>query len=664
MPDASPPLADRQAIPPDVRKATAERQHRAARYQRDTINVEERTVELAFASDEPYDRWWGTEILDCTPAAVNLERLNNRHPLLLDHDTSKQIGVVERAWVDADRKGRALVRFSRGALGEEIFQDVQDGIRELVSVGYSIDDMVLESRTEEQATYRVTRWTPFEVSIVSVPADPTVGVGRSMAPAGPAPAQPKETQVSDTTIAAPAATQPDIRVIASEAQRAERERATEIRAIGHAHQLAAEADAAIADGTSLDAFRKAVLDKLVARGALRPAPAAPTIGLSEGETRAFSVVRLMNAVLNPLDKDAQRAAAFEFECSMAARKVQPTDETGHMGRERASGVTIPFDVLAAPLALQRSAAAEAAQLFARMAAQRDLNVGTGTAGGNLVATQLLASNFIDLLRNRMMVAQMGATILDGLVGNLAIPSQTAGASTYWVTEGNVVTESEATFGQVAMSPKTVGMYTDYTRRTLLQTTPAIEALVRADLASGIAVEIDRAALHGSNASGQPKGIAATAGIGSVAGGTNGAAPTYLNMIALEEAVAVANADVGAMGFLTNAKMRAQLRGTQQFASTNGVPVWGADNTVLGYRAAASNNVSSALTKGSSSGVCSAIFFGNWNDLLVGMWGGLDLILDPSVLATSGGRRLVALQDVDVAVRRAASFAAMLDALRT
>ncbi len=255
-------------------------------------------------------------------------------------------------------------------------------------------------------------------------------------------------------------------------------------------------------------------------------------------------------------------------------------------------------------------------------------------------------------------------MLDGLVGNVAIPSQSAGAATFWVTEGNAVTESEATFGQVTMSPKTVGMFTDYTRRTLLQATPAIEALVRADLAAGIAVEIDRAAIAGSGASGQPRGIINTAGIGSVAGGTNGAAPTYGNMVALEEAVSIANADMGNLSYLTNARMRAQLRLTQQFASTNGVPVWGGDNRVMGYPAAVTNNVPSNLTKGTSSGVCSAIIFGNFADLMVGMWGGLDLILDTSTLATSGGRRLVALQDVDVAVRRAVSFAAMLDALRT
>lgn len=645
---------------PDVlQRARGETLQRAARYQRDTIDVEARTAELAFASEEPYRRWFGNEVLDMTPGSVDLSRLNGRGALLLNHDPSQQIGVVERAWVDGDRKARALVRFSRSTLGQEVFQDVQDGIRELVSVGYQIDDMVLESRNEDDSTYRVTRWTPFEVSIVSVPADPTVGVGRSMAP-GAKTAQPKEIPVSDTTTAAPATTTPDIRVIESNAQRAERERVTEIQAMGRAHQLSAEADNAVAQGVTVDGFRKLVLDKLVERGALKPTPATPGIGMSQRETQRFSIVRLMNAVQNPGDKAAQEAAAFEIEASEAARRVATDNGQQALRAERQSGATIPFDVLSAPVAHSE----DMARALVQRLMQRDLNVGTATAGGNLVAINLLASSFIDLLRNRLVIAGLGAQMLDGLVGNVAIPSQSAGAATFWVTEGNAVTESEATFGQVTMSPKTVGMFTDYTRRTLLQATPAIEALVRADLAAGIAVEIDRAAIAGSGASGQPRGIINTAGIGSVAGGTNGAAPTYANMVALEEAVAIANADMGNLSYLTNARMRAQLRLTQQFSGTNGVPVWAGDNRVMGYPAAVTNNVPSNLTKGTSSGVCSAIIFGNFADLMVGMWGGLDLILDTSTLATSGGRRLVALQDVDVAVRRAVSFAAMLDALRT
>lgn len=652
-------------LPEAMRRVQAEKQQRAMRAERASIDVEARTVELAFASDIAYERWWGVEILDCTPAAVDLTRLNNRHPLLLNHDPEDQIGVIEKAWVDSDRKCRATVRFSRSDLGEEVFQDVQDGIRELVSVGYSINDMVLESREGDVATYRITRWTPHEVSIVSVPADPTVGIGRSLAAEA---ATPKESPMGDTTTAAPAAPstpaqQPDIRVIESQAQRAERDRAKQIRAMGAELQLGEDAERAIEAGTSVEAFAKIVCDKMVERGKMQAATASPELGLSKREKQRYSLTRLMYALLEPNDQSAQKAAAFEIGMSVEARKVQPVNEGDPSARARNAGYRVPFDILTDNITESRGAAEEAVRLLARVMAKRDLSVGTSTAGGNLVATDLLASSFIELLRNRMVLTQLGATMLDGLVGNLAIPSQTAGASTYWVTEGNPVTESEAAFGQVALTPKTVGMFTDFTRRAMLQTTPAVEALVRADLAAGIGVEIDRAGIAGTGSSGQPRGIINQSGIGAVAGGTNGAAPTYTHMVSLEEAVAIANADVGNLSFLTNAKMRAQLRLTQVFSSTNGAPVWASDNTVLGYRAAVSNNVPANLTKGSASGICSGILFGNFSDLLIGMWSGLDLILDPYTMATSGGRRIVALQDVDTAVRRAVSFAAMLDALR-
>lgn len=651
--------ATRAALPDAVRQEAAKRQQRSMRYQRNTVDVDARTVELAFASEAPYQRWWGHEILDMAPGSVDLSRLNAAHPLLLNHDPAQQIGVVERAWLDSDRKARAVVRFSRSALGQEVFQDVQDGIRELVSVGYSIDDMVLESRNGDDATYRVTRWTPFEVSIVSVPADASVGVGRALTPAGVSNAQPKEIPMSDTTTAAPAATQqPDIRVIATEVLTAERQRTASIRAMGATHGLAAEAEAAIAAGAGVDQFRATVLEKLEAAGKLTAA-VKPEIGLSEGEKRRYSVARLMHALLEPNDRDAQRAAGFEIEASVAARKLRPIDDNALHAGHRASGFTVPVDIL------QGSAAHDMNQARAIMQRllQRDLSVGTTTAGGHLVATDLLAASFIDLLRNRMVLAGLGATVLDGLTGNVAIPSQTAGASTYWVAEATAVTESQAAFGQVTLTPKTVGMFTDYSRKTLLQTTPAIEALIRADLANGLAVEIDRVGLAGSGSGAEPTGVINTGGIGAVAGGTNGAAPTYAHMVALEEAVGIANADMGNLAYVTNPKMRAQLKLTQVFASTNGTPVW-QGMEVNGYNAIATNGMPSTLTKGSASGVCSAIAFGNWADAMFGFWSGLDLILDPYALATAGGRRIVALQDVDFKVRRAASFAAMLDALRT
>ena len=146
-------------------------------------------------------------------------------------------------------------------------------------------------------------------------------------------------------------------------------------------------------------------------------------------------------------------------------------------------------------------------------------------------------------------------------------------------------------------------------------------------------------------------------------GANGLAPTWQNIIDLETAVATANADVGNMGYLVNAKTRGKLKSTQKFTGTNGMPVWDAGGAPLnGYQAAVTNAVPSNLTKGTSSGVASAIIFGNFADLMIGMWGTTDLMRDPYANSTSGGVRIIALQDVDVQVRNVESFATMVDAL--
>lgn len=194
--------ADRKVIAlPQKREANIEaKQRRAMECERGAIDTEARTVELSFSSEQPYERYWGTEILDHGPDAVDLSRLNTAHPLLLGHDPDRQIGVVERAWIGPDRKGRAMVRFSRSDLGEEIFRDVQDGIRRLISVGYRINDMALEFSQGAQNTYRVTSWTPHEISVVSVPADASVGIGRGLVPPST-----KETAMTEAITGAPAA---------------------------------------------------------------------------------------------------------------------------------------------------------------------------------------------------------------------------------------------------------------------------------------------------------------------------------------------------------------------------------------------------------------------------------------------------------------------------
>lgn len=361
------------------------------------------------------------------------------------------------------------------------------------------------------------------------------------------------------------------------------------------------------------------------------------LGFGKQELESYSIVRAMRAMMEFRRGNAnawETFAPFEAEASRAAAE--------RMGKAP-QGFFVPADVLSE---------------------KRDLNVGSVAAGGYLKATQTLS--MIELLRNRMILDTAGATVISGLTGDVAFPKHTAAGTAYWVAEGSAPTESQQTIGQVAMSPKTCAAWTDYSRKLLLQGSVDVENFVRSDLMSILARACDLAGLHGLGSSNQPTGVAATSGIGSVAGGTNGAAPTNVHITQLEREVSIDNADVGNLAYITNPKVRYKLKNTLFTATYGDRFVWGSDREqpLNGYPSLVTNQVSSALTKGSASGVCSAIFFGNWAELLLGFWSGIDILVDPFSLSTTGSTRIVAFQDCDVAVRHAESFAAMLDALTT
>lgn len=282
-----------------------------------------------------------------------------------------------------------------------------------------------------------------------------------------------------------------------------------------------------------------------------------------------------------------------------------------------------------------------------------------TTGSGAKPTIVDATNFIELLRNRQVVAGLGARYLTGLTGDLSLPKQTQGGTAYWVAEGSAPTTSNQTIGQVGLAPKTVGAYTDISRKFILQSSVSAEQFVRQDIATVIAIELDRAAINGSGSGAEPTGILNTGSIGSVAIGANGGAPTWAALVGLESAVAVANADMGALGYLTNAKVRGKLKTT---VKVSGYPQYlmADDGSVNGYRVAITNNVPATLSKGASSGTLSAAIFGNFNDLIYGLWSGLDILVDPYTGGNAGTVRIVALQDVDIKVRHAESFAACVD----
>lgn len=584
---------------------------------RAAINPDARTVELAFSSEAPVERWFGQEILDHSTSSIRLGRLMDGGPLLMDHDPTEQVGVVENVEIGADRVGRAVVRFGRSEDAEEIFQDVVDGIRTKVSVGYIVHKMVLEGKSSDQEIYRAIDWEPLEVSIVSIPADVNVGIGRAAAgnefeieiirP------QAEERKIMDhieTPAAAPAAAPViDTRAIENDVRAKELKRAADLRALGK--QFAKDggselAEAAVAEGRSIGDLQAQLLQRV----GTKLTETSGDIGLSDKEVRQFSFTRAINALANPTDKAAQAAAAFEREVSEVAARA---------AGKSAQGILVPAEVL-----------------------RRDLNVGTSTAGGNLVATDLLAGSFIDLLRNRAVAIRAGAQTMNGLVGNIAIPKQTGAATAYWVAESGAPTESQQTVGQVTMSPKTVGAYTDFSRRLMLQSSIDVENMVRNDLALVIALAIDSAAFYGTASSNQPRGLKLQSGINTV--DPAAATPTFAEVVAMESAVAADNADVGNMAYVVNAAMRGALKSALKFSAAGSDTIWEAGNTVNGYRTEVSNQIES-----------NDLFFGNFADLMIGFWSGLDLMVDPYSNSTSGTVRVVALQDCDIAVRRAESF---------
>lgn len=626
------------------------------------IDEATRTVELAFSSETPVSRWFGDEILDHSPEAVDLSRLLSGGALLMDHDTRDQIGVVESVRIDEDRVARAVVRFGRSARAKEIFDDVVDGIRTNISVGYMIQDWKLTGERDGVEVYTITRWTPYEISFVSVPADPTVGVGRNFDPKGTREeVVPEDTsddvideavsmdadegdlETEATTSGERSAETPEetpaenkenntmskTNAVVDPVVAAERARIADLNEIGKRFGAMDLAERCIADGSDVATLNALILER---KGFdAKPAEGSTSLGMTERDLEQFSIVRLLNALANPQDSQVQREAKFELDISAeAARKL----------KREAKGAIVPFEVLAH---------------------KRNMLAGTAAQGGNLIANDLKTGSFIDMLRNQLAINRAGATILSGLEGNLAIPRQTGGAAAFWLAENGEPSETSATFDQVALTPKTVGAYTEISRKLLQQASMDVEAFVTQELVKTLALEIDRVALNGSGTANQPRGILNVAGIGAVAGGTNGAAPTLKHIVDLETSVADANADVGTMKYLTNARVRGKLKQTEVVANS-GKMLWQDGSTLNGYEAIVSNQVPKTGTKGTSSGVCSTIVFGNFSDLVIGMWGGLDIQVNPYSLDTKGAVRVTAFQDVDTVVRQPASFAAMTDAL--
>ena len=286
---------------------------------------------------------------------------------------------------------------------------------------------------------------------------------------------------------------------------------------------------------------------------------------------------------------------------------------------------------------------------------------TGDQGGMTIATQ--KAGLLDDFFNASVIRAAGATVLEGLTGNLDIPRIVAGTAAAGKAENAAADEVTHTTAMLSMSPNRLPAFIDISEQLLKQSSSAIEQILRRHLTSQMLATQEAAFFHGTGTN-EANGIAGTSGIGSVAGGTNGLAPAWSHIVGLETAVDTSNALLGRLAYVSNGQIRGKLKQTPVVASTDSRMLLDVGGTAInGYNAHFTNAVSRTLTKGSSSGVCSAIFFGNFADYFVGYWSGISLeLVRDAAYAKNGLYALVASAYYDGGVVRPKSFAAMLDAL--
>lgn len=578
---------------------------------------EDGTYTFPLSSETPYRRYDGDEILVHSPEAVDLTFLKSGNaPLLDSHNRwdglDAQLGVITDAWLE-ERRLYVTVKFSNRKDAQEIRQDVDDGIIRNVSVGYDVHKI---ERDVDAESYRVIKWTPKEASFVSIPADETVGVGRS--------ATAKEGRMDPIKQEKPSnGAMPGVR--SDEERAAAMETAiNEISALAASHNLSDLARDFIRGAVSRGEEPSLALFKGIVRAKLPEGTPLVNedIGLTAQETQRFSLRKFLLATSNDATAQQVREADFELRAVDAAGEARvgtyrlPPELMRSWGEFEVDGVRSSDPRVRAAL---------------------------GTGGNpNVQSTDHLSNQFIYNLRNRLVLGQLGLTMLTGLDGNVDIPGGNANVAAAWLgSEDADAAESNPSFRKISLAIKDLAVYTDMTRRMLLQSTIDIEMYVRMQIVEAMAQAIDTAGFYGSGLSGEPKGLANTAGIGSVTFAAE--FPTRDEIIDMRTEIAASN-QTGSPVFVGNSEMAGALMKTTIDAGSGRFLMETEGRLTTGNRFEETNQITSG-----------DLFAGVWSDMIMGTWGTLELDRSTEAKFLAGGLRLRAIQSLDFAVRRVGSF---------
>lgn len=603
------------------------------------VNAENDTIELSVSSDLPYMRQFGYEVLEHTSEAIDMTRLLNGAAVLVDHG-GDQVGVVRNAWLD-DNKLRAEVKFSKSVRGQEVEQDIRDGIRRNVSIGYMVnkwDNAKTRSELDGVPVYKAVRWTPFEVSIVAVPADHTVGVGRALE-------DPDENGLVDVQLETGVDVQPTEPVLEEETKEIEPSVLMEVVSILQEQvseltntvetivsELVTEEAAETESETSEEVTSEEVMTEDETTEALDSAdPVAAEddeemtssrnihIPLMESNTMKNNLDNVQNSNIKLTEKEQRQYSLSRAILSAADGKrsgfeFEISDEIAKKTGRDSAGLWMPTSIRAYDITDAASAGAM-----------------TFTQGGE----------FIDFLRNKATVAGLGASVVS-LNAKTSLPRATSDLSAQWIAEdGSGATYNSQSFEQMTLSPKKLATYTGVTREALTVASLDVENLIRTNIYNSFTVAFDKAAIQGTGGS-QPTGLLNTTGL--VSGTLTSAPLTYAAAIDLFGTVAGANADQGNLAYLTTPAIKARAMATIKSGSTADFIINDAQNLSL-FNVAHSNNVTAGT-----------FIFGDWSSLVLAEFGAIEIVVDPYTSKHKGIVEVGATMLGDIGVKTVRSFA--------
>lgn len=528
-------------------------------------------LDFAVASNLPIKMSYGTEVLVIGEENIKLDRLKSAGNIVFSHDKEEILGKVLDAYI-ADGLLRVKARFSEHS---EHFGMIKDGTLTSVSVGY----LVHRYENRDGILYAM-EWEPLEVSLVAVPADITVGIGRSL----------DTNEIKVTPTVETVESKPIIKITKLEEIKME----LNYRQIGAQYGLN-ESDILFAERSALTEtqFQNLIIEKLQNKAV---ATRQADVELNEKEVEQYSLARAILA----FDPKSGVKAGFEAEVSEQIART--------LGKST-NGLFIPQQVL-----------------------ERDMSAG-GTNLGKDFVQSINPGMFVNYAFNTTLANKLGVNFITGLRENLQIPKITGATTFAWYSENGEITQADPATGQITLAPRRGGASFNYSNMLLKQSNPSVEAYLVGHIRDSVAVGIDNAVFNGTGANGQPSGILTSVTTNTV----TGTSFSHAKSLDFPAKIATANRLSGKLAYVTNPTVGALLKSREK---ASGYPSYliTDDNKMAGYNVFESNQIGA-----------STLVFGDWGMIVVGQWGGIELIINPYTNAKKGLVEITAQAMLDVAV---------------